>query len=151
MPLLKYFVTVGAILISLLISVSSMLEPSKPKSTKSATAGIERNIATPRTTTGAAPGAPVAMAPRAATEQEPPSASGATRAQSAQDSQLTTGQVEQNASIPAMPKGKTAQKRAKSRNSNVKPSNLRDDPRSSAYAQEKPAWRSSPEGTLGPH
>jgi hypothetical protein len=142
-PLQAYFLTVGALLMALLLLVN-MLDPSKPESPQPAITDLSKSLGTARTTTGSAQVAhsisPVAFGAQA----RPELPTTPTLAQSVEEQPASGGAAEANPSTRAKSKKSTAQKSTRG--------NDRPDAGYSSYAQQKPAWPTSPaEGTLGPH
>jgi hypothetical protein len=148
MPLLTYFATIGGVLTTLLLLVDLMFGPSKPErasqpeSSTQAVTTAETGLPKLRTTTGYVPStvglsptAPAAEAQRYLAE--------------------TTGSSPQPASQPAS--GGAAERKSiatvKSRSGRKAATAGRAYRESaySSYAQQPQNWRSSAEGTLGPH
>ena len=143
-PLQAYFLTVGALLTALLLLVNLMLDPSKPESPQPAITDLSKSSGTARTTTGSAQVARsiAPIAPAAQAQSELPTTP--TLAQSGEEQPASGGAAEANPSTRAKPKKSTGQKSTRG--------NDRADAGYSSYAQQKPAWPTSPaEGTLGPH
>jgi len=143
-PLQAYFLTVGALLTALLLLVNLMLDPSKPESPQPAITDLSKSSGTARTTTGSAQVARsiAPVAPAAQARSELPATP--TLAQSGEEQPASGGAAEANPSTRAKPKKSTGQKSTRGNN--------RADAGYSSYAQQKPAWPTSPaEGTLGPH
>ena len=143
-PLQAYFLTVGALLTALLLLFNLMLDPSKPESPQPAITDLSKSSGTARTTTGSAqvgrsitPVAPAAQA-------RPELSTTPTLTQSVEEQPASGGAAEGNPSTGAKPKKSTGQKSTRGKD--------RTDAGYSSYAQQKPAWPTSPaEGTLGPH
>ena|SRR5262249_30805649 len=148
MPLLTYFATIGGMLTALLLLIDLMFGPSKPErpsqpeSSTQAVTTAATGLPKPRTTTGYVPStvglfpaAPGAEAQRYLAE--------------------TTGSSAQPASQPAS--GGEAERKSTATAKHGSAGKARTAGRSyresaySSYAQQPRNWRSSAEGTLGPH
>jgi hypothetical protein len=147
MPLLTYFITIGGVLTALLLLVDLMLgpskpeRPSKPESSTQAATGVETSLPKPRITTGYMPStaAPAPTAPTAEARREP--AETGSSAQSASQP-ASSGEAERKLLATAKPKsGRKATTAGRAYPGSAY----------SSYAQEPRNWRSSAEGTLGPH
>lgn len=142
MPLLMYFAAVGGVLTTLLLLVNFLLEPSKPESRKHGATDVETSLRKPRTTTGFMPSTVGIAAKAPAAEAQHDSAE--TTGSSAQPRhQLSSRDVAERKSFTKA-KPKSGRKATAGRRP------YRDSGYSS-YAQQLPKWRSSAEGTLGPH
>jgi hypothetical protein len=150
MPLLSYFVTVGGALTALLLLVNLMLEPSKPESSTHAATGLETSLRKPRTTTGLTTTGYTQGAVMQGTVGIAATAIGA----EAQSSEVT-GSATQPAPQPSSRDGGERKSFAKAKaKSGRKAATARRPYRDagySSYALAPPNWRSSAEGTLGPH
>jgi hypothetical protein len=143
-PLQAYSLTVGALLAALLLLFNLMLDPSKPESLQPAITDLSKSSGTARTTTGSAQVARsiAPVAPAAQARPELPTTP--TLAQSAEEQPGSGGAAEAKPLTRAKPKKSTGQKSTRGKD--------RADAGYSSYAQQKPAWPTSPaEGTLGPH
>ena len=144
-PLQAYFLTVGALLTALLLLVKlDPIKPEGPQPPQRAITDLSKSSGTARTTTGSAQVARsiAPVAPAAQARSELPATP--TLAQSGEEQPASGGAAEANPSTRAKPKKSTGQKST--------PGNNRADAGYSSYAQQKPAWPTSPaEGTLGPH
>jgi hypothetical protein len=157
-PLLAYFLTVGALLTALVLLVNVVLEPSKPEKPQPAVAAISTGSPKPRITTGSAQytGSTRPVAPSAQAEHAKPTTTTSTLRQSAQEQPSGSGEAEPKPLTRAKPKKSTAQKPKGGRNADAVWRNDRGDAGYSSYAQ-KPAQpptvrgTSPAEGTLGPH
>jgi hypothetical protein len=158
LPLLAYFMTVGALLTALLLLVNFMLAPIKPESSQPV-ARVETSFPQPRMTMGAAqdPGRIAAVAPAAQAQHALPATTTSPLTQSAQEQSSGSGEMEPKLLPRAKPKKSTAQKPVRGWKADAASRNDQGDAGSSNYAQERPALPraaqgSSPaEGTLGPH
>jgi hypothetical protein len=157
-PLLAYFLTVGALLTALVLLVNVVLEPSKPERPQPAVADISTGSKKPRISTGSAhdTGSTTPVAPPAQAEHAKPPTSTSTLTQSAQEQPSSSSEAEPKPLTRAKPKKSTAQKPMGGRNADAAWRNDRGDAGYSSYAQ-KPArlpaaqGTSPAEGTLGPH
>jgi hypothetical protein len=142
MPLLMYFAAVGGVLTTLLLLVNFMLEPSKPERSKHAATDVETSLRKPRTTTGFMPSTVgvAATAPAAEARHDSAEITGS----SAQPANQQASRVVAERKSVTKAKPKSARKATAGRRP------YRDSGYSS-YAQRLPKWRSSAEGTLGPH
>jgi hypothetical protein len=151
MPLLAYFVTVGAALTALLLLVNVMLEPSKPERPKPAAAGVATSLPKPRVTTGSAQPS-LAPTARAGEDRPPlPTATRETLVQPVLAQPLSQDEAKRKSFTSTAPKGKTVKPRARGRNADDVRRRYRDDSGYSSRAQEWPTRSYSAEGTLGPH
>jgi hypothetical protein len=143
-PLQAYFLTIGALLTALLVLFNLELDPSKSESPQPAITDLSKGSGTARTTTGSAQVARrVAHVPPAA-QARPELPTTPALTQSGVEQPASDGAAEANPSTRVKPKKSTGQKSTRGKD--------RADPEYSSYAQQKPAWPTSPaEGTLGPH
>ena len=148
MPLLTYFVTIGGALTALLLLVDLMLGPSKremasqPESSAPAATRVETSLPKARTTTGYVPSTVGLFPPALAAEaQRSPAETTGNSVQPASQP-ARSGEAERRSSATAKPRsGRKAATAARSYR----------EPAYSSYAQQPGNWRSSAEGTLGPH
>jgi hypothetical protein len=156
MPLLAYFATIGGALTALLLLLNVMLEPSKPaskpESSAPAATGVETSLRKPRTTTGltrtgvtttgfmqSSVGLP-ARALGAEAHHAPSDATGSSAQAALQPSRRDAAERESFTKAKPRSGRKAATGRRPYR-----------DAGHARYAQQPPNWRSSAEGTLGPH
>jgi len=148
MPLLTYFITIGGVLTALLLLVDLMLgpskpeRPSKPESSTQAATGVETSLPKPRMTTGYMPStaALAPTAPAAEARREPAETTGSSAQPASQPA--SSGEAERKSLATAKPKsGRKATMAGRAYRGSAY----------SRYAQEPRNWRSSAEGTLGPH
>jgi hypothetical protein len=142
MPVLMYFATAGGVLTTLLLLVNFLLEPSKPESSKHAATDVETSLRKPRTTTGFTPSTVGIAAKAPAAEARHDSAEITGSSAQPPNQQSSRDVAERKSFTKAKPKSgrKATTGRRPYRDSGY-----------SSYAQRLPKWRSSAEGTLGPH
>jgi hypothetical protein len=152
MPLLSYFATVGGVLTALLLLINLMLEPSKPESSTHAATGLETSLRKPRTTSGLTTTGFMQGTVVQGTVGIAPKALGA---EAQHESPEVTGSSMQPAHQPSSRDGAERKSFAKAKpKSGRKATTARRPNRDagySSYALAPPNWRSSAEGTLGPH
>jgi hypothetical protein len=152
MPLLSYFATVGSVLTVLLLLVNLMLEPSKPESSTNAATGLETSLRKPRTTTGLTTTGymqgSIMQGAVGLTEK-------ALGAEAQHESSEVTGSSTQPAYQPSSRDGAERKSFAKAKPKSARKATTARRPYRdagySSYALAPPNWRSSAEGTLGPH
>jgi hypothetical protein len=147
MPLLTYFVTVGGVLMALLLLVNLMLEPIKPESSPHAATGLETSLRKPRATTG--------LTTTRYNQGTVGIAATALGAEVQHESSEVTGSSTQPAHQPSSRDGAERKSFAKAKLKSGRKATAGRRPYRDAvysnYALAPPNWRSSAEGTLGPH
>jgi hypothetical protein len=152
MPLLSYFVTVGGVLTTLLLLVNLMLEPSKPESSTHAATGLETSLRKPRATTSLTTTGYTQGTVMQGTVGIAPTALGA---EAQHESLEVTGSSTQPAHQPSSRDGAERKSFARTKLKSGRKATAGRRPYRdavySSYALAPPNWRSSTEGTLGPH
>jgi cell division septation protein DedD len=150
MPLLRYFATIGAILTALLLLFDFMLAPNKPERFRHPIAGVETEIAQPRTTSGSAPmpAATVPGEPVTESRDKPAETTAATSVPPAQPQPSL--QADPRSPARARSRSKPKQRHAKDRKIDAVGRPFSDGS-AYGYSREKSVPAYSPEGTMGPH
>jgi hypothetical protein len=148
MPLLSYFVAVGAALTALLLMLNVLLERPEPHDHHHLTRS-EKDGAILRATTGSAQQPSAMPGPVLGIQAGVPEPTAASPTEPPQQHPPTADQVKQKRLAPAKPKNRSGQNRTKGRNSDDA---LRlNEVSRSRYLLEGSRLQASPEGTLGPH
>lgn len=146
MPLLRYFATIGTLLMALLLLLDFVLAPGKPNQSKHPIARVDTAVGQPRMTSGSAPSSPtevVPSAPVSASRNQPAETTTA-------DSVQPAFQADPRSDARPKPRSKTKQKRAKDRKEDMV-KRPHGDGSAYGYSRQNLAPQSSPEGTMGPH